>query len=365
MKKYFLLAILIAAVCFCNGQTIDPEYLKTFGEKTIVISGKGLPAPEKFDASMYNFKDGKSFISAGPDQTIDLMALLPAGMDIGKLVEKLKKDKPQNMKYYKYSFISWRVWCSHNSGQVWYTDELPWPKSISDIPNFSDAKEIQYDFDPAKHATIAAPQLTWVQGGSNLLSSFSGFDNATPGIKYYVIFSVAYVYQASSGQIENKWDPIRKEYLPQKSTGALGYVYSDPIAVATIEIDQFKEAFKQFSYPERNEVTDNSTGFTWDLFNVSRSYTQADAMKEYDNSPDSKWRLPSPAELKTIMDLSLKNDPNKCCRWLVAKGFETIWTSKYWTNETNGTEATVADFEKMEFVKVPVTEICYCFLIKK
>jgi hypothetical protein len=59
---------------------------------------------------------------------------------------------------------------------------------------------------------------------------------ARPGTKFYVIYTVGFRYKTPPGQLENKWDPLREQWVPRVSTGLLGFEYLTPCATATFEL---------------------------------------------------------------------------------------------------------------------------------
>jgi hypothetical protein len=233
--------------CICSAQTFDPAYVNTFGSGVIIASIAGYPAFDKYDPAQFDLRDGKFYVKGSKETTIDLRVILPKGTTAGKLIDKLKKEKPQNLKHKKAEYSLWQVWTSHTpDGRQNFTDRSPWPVKLSDVPKWSAPTCDKYFTIDDESKTYTTSGFRWQDGLSSSLSDW--LENSKPGYKIYAIYRVCYEYSVPGGQIENKWDDVLKKFVPTKSTGGIGYVESDQIAAVSIEIfhdeisaDRFKD----------------------------------------------------------------------------------------------------------------------------
>jgi len=210
----------------------DPGYARTFGYGVVVASGKGYPAFGKFEAAQFKFEQGKFIIAAGPSATLDVRAILPRGMTIAQAVDKVQRERAENLKYKVEEFMIFQIWFSQDqSGKVLVDAEHPWPQKPTDVPTWGQPREQRYTVtDESKAWTGAA--ATWEEMKGELWELAS----ARPGQKLYVIYRVGYKYKTPAGELESKWDPNLRQFIQVPSKGLLGFVLGEPLAVGTIEI---------------------------------------------------------------------------------------------------------------------------------
>jgi hypothetical protein len=80
-----LVVILMVSVSFSIADP-DPAYIQAFGYGSICVSGKGYPLKDRYDATQFDFRNGKFYISKGG--TIDLRVFLPRGKTYGDLINE-------------------------------------------------------------------------------------------------------------------------------------------------------------------------------------------------------------------------------------------------------------------------------------
>ncbi|MBU0489218.1 MAG: hypothetical protein KKD31_14825 [Bacteroidetes bacterium] len=235
--------VLLASACFATatlfGQTQpDPAYLTTFGAGTVVVSHSGFPAIAKYDASQVTYINGVFHIKAGESTTVNMRAIFDAGKNTEYYMNRLKTDKSQNLKHKTAEHVVWRIWCSHDGNVNQVTEKTPWPSKISDIPLWAEPCGTVFFTPNEQTMKYLSGAVKWDESGGNLRAEIGAYiRDANPGCKLYVVFCLAYEYSYSGGETEYKWDELSQKWLPQISAGGIGYVYSDPIAVATIVLD--------------------------------------------------------------------------------------------------------------------------------
>jgi hypothetical protein len=234
MKKLTLIFMVLFIWQNMNAQNQDPQYMNAFGYGVIMASGKGYPAYATYDSSQFNFKDNVFLIQSGESATLDLRVIYPKGTTCGSYVQKLKAEKPEDLAYHTGDFDCWKIWSSNdNSGENQVTAEHPWPSKLSEEPEWSEPiAELTYEANDANSSWstcgIKWEDMRWE------LQSYLASEKA--GTKLYITYCVGYSYEVPGGQVETKWNSDLNIWEDVVSQGAVGYVYSDPIASCTIEI---------------------------------------------------------------------------------------------------------------------------------
>lgn len=337
--KSILATLVIVLVCglWLMGQTPDPAYAKKFGYGVILASGKGFPALTKCDESQFNYKDGKFFLEPGESSTIDLRAILPQGTTMGSLMTKLKSERGKNLTHKTNEFYVWEIWCSHDGEVNQVTDTYKWPTTKNEVPAWASSCVSVYQNYDNSIASWTVAGLGWGTNDGNLQFNFgSKLHMGKPGYKYYIMLRMAYEYSVPGGQTENKWNSILQRFEPVVSTGGVGYVFSNPIATCTVEIAGFENQTGRFSDNGNGSVTDTKTGLVWIQAPTDKTMEYSKAQKyaedlEFAGSLD--WRIPTFAELETIMKCSMAMDVQYEFTWLNTNGFSNIQAATYWTSD--------------------------------
>lgn len=227
-----ILAIIFAAVsALSQGADRDPGYAKTFGYGVVVASNKGYPAYGKFDPAQFKFENGKFIIAPGSSSTLDLRAILPAGMTVAQAVAKVQREHTANLKYKIEDFMVFQIWFSHDeSGKEMVDANHPWPQKPTDVPGWKPREQRYTVNEESKSWTGAA--ATWDEMKGELWP----LAQAKPGHKLYVVYRVGYKYKTPAGELESKWDSNLGQFIQVPSKGLLGFELGEPLAVCTIEI---------------------------------------------------------------------------------------------------------------------------------
>ena len=336
MKKIiFIIMISLSGSCINFAQTLDPGYTKTFGTGVIIASINGYPGLAKYDPAQFIFKDGVFFVKGDEESTLDLRLLLPKGMTEGKLLDKLKKEKPQNLKHRKDDFSVWQIWSSHTTdARENFNSRTPWPQKLSDVPLWG-APICEHFYSAGKESK------DWNSSGwswkDDLQTSVGNWlKYSKPGQKLYAVYRLCYEYSVPGGQMENKWDAVLQRWIPTKSVGGIGYVMSDPIAACTIEIFGDEISADRFKDNGNGTVTDSKTGLIWEKKPTDKRMLWPEASefaKAYRLGDFSDWRLPTVKELEVMMKISKAKDKQYKCDWLNKNGFSNIFEWGYWTSD--------------------------------
>ncbi len=240
MKRLIFAMVLLAASA---GFADDPAsgYISSFGYGSIVVSGAGYPPMNVFDRALFEYDPVKKvfYLKLGRDMTIDMRQILPKGFSLGKCLDSVIQEKGGNLKYRTADVQYWSIWASHDAAGNRLDDGArPWPAGPGDIPLW----------DPIVN-------FFWTQQERYLSDSTSGFRwesigpdpsrrdalkaalmKLRPGQRLYVIFRMGYAYEVPAGLGEEQWDLQTRKWVRKTSTGAAGYVLSDPISACTIEL---------------------------------------------------------------------------------------------------------------------------------
>jgi len=338
MKKVILLTAIYLS-CFFTVLSqkidIDPKYPQTFGYGVIIASINGYPKYDQYDESQFIYKDGLFLVQNDEKSTLDLRVILPKGMTEGKLVEKLKKEKPHNLKSKKAEYSVWQLWVSHETyGKENITERTPWPTDLTSTPMWSAPYNEKFYNAGESSKNFVTAGYKWEDGMNTSIGNWLAY--AKPGYKIYAVYRVCYEYSVPGGQMETKWDANLKKWYQQKSTGGIGYIYSDPIAAASIVVYGEDISDDRFKDNGDGTVTDTKTGLMWQKSPSTREKFWNEAVemaKECTDGNYSDWRLPTATELTVMMKISKAKDEQYKCEWLNQHGFTNILPSSYWTSD--------------------------------
>ncbi len=239
--KRMIAALIFLAASIARADEPAQEYMSNFGYGSIVASGSGYPPISKFDRTQFEYDPVKKvfYIKHGREMTIDMRQILPRGFTLQKCLDSVAQVKGQNLKYRTSDVQVWSFWASHDAaGNRLHDAVRPWPSRPGDIPLWDPIadcvreQQARYLSDTTSGFSLSAagPAAPWQQ---KLKEHLSGL---RPGHRLYVIFRVGYAYEVPEGEPEERWDPRQKRWVRRTSTGAAGYVLSDPISACTIEL---------------------------------------------------------------------------------------------------------------------------------
>ena len=234
MKLKLIFCVIITVFSLTVIAQLDPQYINNFGRGKIAVSHSGFPEKTSYNPEQFTYKDSIFYLKAASTTTVDLRAIFKEDKLLGTYMTDLKKEKPQNLKHKTADLVVFRVWCSHNGSTNQVTPKTPWPTNINDLPLWAEpCGKVFIEFDtkmPAYNSITCVWADNYPRWGSLI-------QHANSGDRYYIALSVAYEYSVPGGQTEYKWNKITEKWEPEVSAGGIGYVYSDPISVCTIQIE--------------------------------------------------------------------------------------------------------------------------------
>jgi len=223
LKKYFLLLSFVLLI-FGAGYAMDydKQYSKTYGTGIIIASDKGLPLRDKFDKSLVDFKNGISYIKAGPEATLNFRAFLKDGKDYNYYMGKKKKGYDPGKIVAGSERIVVTIWASHSFRGDKQMDA--WPKKLEDGEHLDNSASLgQISFGMAEVMDYKDSGADW----NNISTNFDGaianwMKNTKPGYKLYLSLNISFI-------LNTEWDPYKNEWKTM-------YCQSEPLAAGTVEL---------------------------------------------------------------------------------------------------------------------------------
>jgi len=173
---------------------LDPAYLQAFGYGSICVSGKGYPLKDRYDATQFDFRNGKFYIQAKTQ--FDLRVFLPEGKTYGDLMTDFLRRKPREKDNRKDKVI-WRIFASHDKdGNKIYAHFPPSPEEmLSELSYMTSPKELCFspldEMDVSGWKTSGA---TWSDEKTHLLMMcYNWLFAAQPGWQLYIVHTVGYL----------------------------------------------------------------------------------------------------------------------------------------------------------------------------
>jgi len=91
---------------------LDPKYIEKFGYGSICVSGKSYPAYDKYDESIFDYRNGKFYIDK--KSALNMRAILPEGKKYIDLLREFTSKCPDYTEDNAQEKIVWRVFASHD-----------------------------------------------------------------------------------------------------------------------------------------------------------------------------------------------------------------------------------------------------------
>ncbi|HNW30087.1 MAG TPA: hypothetical protein PKN50_16525 [Spirochaetota bacterium] len=240
MKNYVLPVMLLAlSIAYAEGPATG--YVEQFGYGSIVVSGTGYPPFNAFDRTRFEYDPVKKlfYVKLGGAMTINMRQILPKGLTLQRCLDAVVQEKGKNLAYRSVDVQFWSIWASHDAAGNRLDDaSRPWPAKTGDIPRWDPVVECYWE-QQERYGGDTTSGFRWDSIGpdeSRREKLKAHLANCRPGQKLYVIFRVGYAYRVPAGLAEEVWDSRENRWVRRVSTGAEGYVLSDPISAATIEL---------------------------------------------------------------------------------------------------------------------------------
>ena len=226
MKKVQITLKLILVLTFLSFSFVDldPGYIKAFGYGSICVSIKGYPEKDKYDASQYDYKDGKFYVKV--NGRVDLRAILPEGKTYGDLLSAFKK---QNSALYKdvvadSKYI--KIFSTHMVGGI-QTEHSSWPSNPSDLVNMDAQFFLEFSTSP-EFLTWNTSGNKWDDPETKLQSLSNWLEYAKPGWQLYILETVGWTRECPE---KKYWDWDRGKYIYP-----YGYELAPPHAYCIVEV---------------------------------------------------------------------------------------------------------------------------------
>jgi hypothetical protein len=205
---------------------LDPAYIEKFGYGALCVSFKGFPEKDKFDASQYDFRNGKFYVNKGG--RIDIRAILPQGKTYGDLLNEYKKQNSAMYKDIIFDGNFWLTYPNYITGgiQVYWGD---WPANPSEILKEKGEERAFVTSIDAEIMGWNTSGLKWEQTENNLQSTVGTWlENAEPGWQMYIINTVGW----------ERWRPEDKywDYDKGKEITPVGYELAPPVGYCILEV---------------------------------------------------------------------------------------------------------------------------------
>jgi|WetSurMetagenome_2_1015567.scaffolds.fasta_scaffold127215_1 hypothetical protein len=213
---FFLKVLLLLIFLSFSFVDLDPSYIKAFGYGSICVSIKGYPEKDKYDASQFDYRDGKFYVKA--NGRVDLRTILPEGKTYGDLYSSFRNSNSamhKNVVADEQKII--KVFTSHDiSGMQFQFD--PWPSNPNELVN-SDGKMLNFS-NTAESFGWNTAGVKWDDQSSYLQATVgSWLEFAKPGWQMYILETVGWSRECPEKKYwsydQNAWiTPICYELAP-------------------------------------------------------------------------------------------------------------------------------------------------------
>ncbi|RJP68122.1 MAG: hypothetical protein C4539_09475 [Ignavibacteriales bacterium] len=239
MTRVHLLLTVVVTVFFSTkliSQDLDQGYVRTFSWGGIAVTQEKIPAFASYEPNLFHFKDGKFFITAGEDVDLHCRYLLKGGKTYGQHLNALKKSTNKKVATLKDDYIRTLFYVSHDeAGAQLYTK---WPASMSELPEWKEICVDEINFAPA--ADWVSSRFTLSERQADFTSLISWLKRARPGWKIYIVHVAGYRREAPELKY---YDKTELRYMIP-----LEYVDTEPLAVATVEVEKSTNPLLAWSY---------------------------------------------------------------------------------------------------------------------
>ncbi|MCK9425915.1 MAG: hypothetical protein M0Q21_07760 [Ignavibacteriaceae bacterium] len=237
-RTHLLLTVVVTVFFFTQliSQDLDKGYVNAFGWGGIAVTQEKAPAFATYESNLFHFKDGKFFITSGEDVDLHCRFLLKGGKTYGQHLNALKKSTGKKVATLKAEYIRTLFYVSHDeAGAQLYTQ---WPASMSDLPEWKEIGEDEINFTPA--ADWLSSRFTLSEKQADFTALISWLKRARPGWKIYIVHVAGYTRDAPELKY---YDKAELRYMIP-----LEYVDTEPLAVATVEVEKSTNPMLAWSY---------------------------------------------------------------------------------------------------------------------
>ncbi|MFZ1729726.1 MAG: hypothetical protein WBQ23_06525 [Bacteroidota bacterium] len=235
--RLFLTTILVVLISSnLLSQDLDKGYISAFGWGTAAVAQNGAPAFAQYEPALFKFRDGKFFITAGENQDLHCRFLVKDGKTYGQHFTALKKSTGKKTATLKREYLRTLFYVSHDeNGSQLYTQ---WPSSPSAVPEWKEIAESESNLAPASDWVTS--RFSMMEERANMTALISWMAKARPGWKIYVLHVAGYTREAPELKYYDKSE--LRWMVP------LEYVDTQPLAVATIEVEKSTNPLLAWSF---------------------------------------------------------------------------------------------------------------------
>lgn len=267
-RTNFFLAVVTIALTATQliAQGPDQGYIGAFGWGGIAVTQEKPPDFGTYEAGLFRRKDGRFLITAGKDVDLHCRFLLKGGKTYGQYLAALKKSTGSKAATLKTEYIRTFFFVSHDeTGAQLYT---AWPASMNELPKW---KEIGADeIDSTQAADWVSSRFSLSERASVLTSLVSWLEKARPGWKIYIVHVAGYRREAPELKY---YDKTQLRYVTP-----LEYVDTEPLAVATVEVERSTNPLLAWTYKIEKMPT-TQTGEMDGLMTVFKDGTRSTTFK--------------------------------------------------------------------------------------
>jgi hypothetical protein len=239
MSRTTVLMAAVMALCIAAplcSQGLDQGYIKAFGWGTAAVAQEKAPELAQFDAKLFRFQGGKFLITAGENQELHVRYLVKGGKTYAQHLGALKKSTGKKVSTLKSEYLRTRFYVSHDeAGSQLFT---AWPASMTDLPNWKEIATSETRFAPA--ADWVSSRFSMMEEQADMTSLISWMKKARPGWKIYILHVAGYTREAPELKYYDKSE--LRWMIP------LEYVDTEPLAVATVEVEKSTNPMLAWSY---------------------------------------------------------------------------------------------------------------------
>lgn len=229
-----LLAAVAASPVFA--QDLDKGYISAFGWGTAATAQEKAPALAQYDAALFHFQGGKFLITAGENQDLHCRFLLKGGKTYAQHVAALKKATGKKTATLKSEYIRTRFYVSHDEAGAQLFSS--WPSGIADLPKWKEIATNETNLAPA--ADWMSSRFSMMEVQADMTALLSWMKKARPGWKIYVLHTAGYRREAPELKY---YDKAELRWMTP-----LEYVDTEPLAVATLEVEKSTNPLLAWSY---------------------------------------------------------------------------------------------------------------------
>lgn len=239
MSRTTVFMAAVMALCIASplcSQDLDQGYIKAFGWGAAAVAQEKAPALAQYEANLFRYQGGKFLITAGENQDMHVRFLVKGGKTYAQHLGALKKSTGKKLSTLKSEYLRTHFYVSHDeAGSPLFTT---WPAGMADLPRWKEIATSETRFAPA--ADWVSSRFSMMEEQADMTALISWMKKARPGWKIYVLHMAGYTREAPELKYYDKSE--LRWMIP------LEYVDTEPLAVATVEVEKSTNPLLAWSY---------------------------------------------------------------------------------------------------------------------